>query len=272
MQLSISNIAWDTAEDGAVAQILQRLHVGTIDVAPSKYFPDFAQATEADIKSVRTWWHDQGIDIAGMQALLYGTQGLNVFGSTAIQQALLEHLNHVCRIAAILGANKLVFGSPKNRDRAGLSDEEAHDRAVAFFRTAGNVAKQHGVVLCLEPVPPVYGANFMTSTPACADVVRDIGHPAIRMQLDTAAMQINAEDAAEIVAQTADIIGHVHLSEPQLVPFGDGIGNHALTRDAIVQNLPGHVAAIEMADTKNEPHLQAIERAVAFATSLYGSR
>jgi hypothetical protein len=52
-----------------------------------------------------------------MQALLFGTTGLNVFGDNKSQEAMLEHLRAVCRIGAGLGATKLVFGSPKNRDR-----------------------------------------------------------------------------------------------------------------------------------------------------------
>ncbi|MGM1231309.1 sugar phosphate isomerase/epimerase, partial [Escherichia coli] len=74
--------------------------------------------------NVRQWWADQGIEITGMQALLFGTTGLNVFGDNKSQEALLEHMRAVCHIGAGLGAIRLVFGSPKNRDRSGLSDTQ----------------------------------------------------------------------------------------------------------------------------------------------------
>ena len=269
MRLSISNIAWETADDDAVAGILHEYDIDAIDVAPSKYFPVIANATERDIRRVFTWWKDKGIDIVGMQSLLYGTQGLNIFGDTSSQLALLEHLHHVCRIGAGLGARWLVFGSPRNRDRTGLSDNQAHDRAVTFFRRAGNIAAQHGVTLCLEAVAPMYGANFMTTTTDCATVVRSTDHPAIRMLLDTGAIQINGEDPAKMVTATEDLVEHIHLAEPGLAPYGDESSNHILTRDLIVQHLSSRIATVEMLSPCAEPPLKAMTRALAFTRSLY---
>ena len=80
MRLAISNIAWDTAEDEAIATLLHRFGVDAIDVAPGKYFPEPAKATDEEIARVKNWWSERGIEITGMQALLFGTTGLNVFG------------------------------------------------------------------------------------------------------------------------------------------------------------------------------------------------
>lgn len=121
MRISISNLAWDVKEDLEVANLLNLFNVDAIDIAPGKYFPEPASASIADIHAVKDWWQERGIDIIGMQALLFGTTGLNVFGSESIQKKLLDHLAAVCRIGAGLGASRLVFGSPKNRDCSGLS-------------------------------------------------------------------------------------------------------------------------------------------------------
>ncbi|MOA13413.1 hypothetical protein D3C78_1334620 [compost metagenome] len=56
MRLAISNIAWNTAEDEAVATLLQRFAVDAIDIAPGKYFPEPAKATNGDIAEVKDWW------------------------------------------------------------------------------------------------------------------------------------------------------------------------------------------------------------------------
>ena len=122
MRISISNIAWEKDEEPEIAELLQRLGVAAVDVAPGKYFPDVAAASDQDIRKVRNWWEERGISIYGMQSLLFGTKGLNVFGERDSQERLLSHLSHVCRIAEGLGAKRLVFGSPRNRDRTGLSD------------------------------------------------------------------------------------------------------------------------------------------------------
>jgi sugar phosphate isomerase/epimerase len=269
MRLAISNIAWDISEDEAVAALLQRFAIDAIDIAPGKYFPDPAKATDLAIARVKDWWSDRGIEITGMQSLLFGTQGLNVFGTSESRAALLTHLTAICRIGAVLGATRLVFGSPKNRDRSGLSDGEAMGLAVAFFRQLGGVAQSYGVIVCLEPNPTCYGANFMTTSAETAEVVRAVAHPFIRMQLDSGALAINSERPADVLHDCAPLIGHVHASEPDLVPLGDGGAVHGQVAAALMQYLPGHVVSIEMVATKEESHMVSIERALKVAVHHY---
>ena len=269
MRIAISNIAWDASEDEAVAELLKKFGVDAIDVAPGKYFPDPKNASSADIAEVRDWWQQRGISITGMQALLFGTVGLNVFGLSQSQSDMLDHLAAVCRIAAGLGATKLVFGSPKNRDRSALTDEDARNIAIDFFRRLGDIASQHGVVICLEPNPTCYGANFMTNSAETASVVKSVSHPAIRMQLDTGALAINGEDAFQVINDYSALIGHVHASEPDLVTLGDGGTDHAVVAEALKSDLPDQVVTIEMLPSKNEPNLVAIERALIVAIQYY---
>ena len=269
MRLSISNIAWDTAEDELIATLLQHFAIDAIDIAPGKYFPVPSNATNEEIQLVRNWWAERGIQITGMQALLFGTTGLNVFGSAESQSALLEQLDSVCRIGSGLGATRLVFGSPKNRDRTGLNDEETLDVAIPFFRRLGAIAQAHGVMICLEPNPPCYGTNFMTTSAETAQVVELVAHPAIKMQLDTGALAINGEDPFAVLQDYVHLIGHVHASERDLLPLGDGDTDHRQMAKALKQYLLNPIVTIEMLATKNEPHVQSIERALRMAISHY---
>ncbi|MEI7993985.1 MAG: TIM barrel protein [Methylococcaceae bacterium] len=269
MRLAISNIAWDIAEDAAVAELLQRYQVDAIDIAPGKYFPQPANATLVEMCQVKAWWNKRGIEMTGMQALLFGTTGLNVFGSVESQDALLQHLDAVCRIGAELGSPPLVFGSPKNRDRSGLSDAETLSVAFSFFNRLGDIADSHDVIICLEPNPTCYGANFMTTSAETAQVVSHIAHPAIRMQFDTGALAINNEDPALVLQDCAHLIGHVHASEPNLLPLGDGGTDHEKMFTVLAQYLPRHLISIEMVATKDEPHLASIERALIVANEHY---
>jgi sugar phosphate isomerase/epimerase len=269
VRLAISNIAWDTSEDESLATLLRRLAIDAIDVAPGKYFPDPRAATEAEISAVRDWWDKRGIEITGMQSLLFGAAGLNVFGPEAVRNQMLERLAAVCRIGAGLGARRLVFGSPKNRDRNGLGDIEAMNIAAPFFRRLGDIAQSFDVVVCLEPNPPRYGANFMTDCAGTARVVEAIDHPAIRMQFDSGAAAINGEDAALELKRHAPLVGHVHASEPDLVPLGDGGVDHAGVFEALSRYLPDRVVCVEMLATRNEPHPASIERALAVAIGCY---
>ncbi len=269
MRLAISNIAWDISEDKDIAKLLNHYKVDAIDIAPGKYFPDPPKTTDTEIVRVKQWWEARGIEITGMQALLFGTTGLNVFGSSEVQDVLLKHLAAVCRIGAGLGATRIVFGSPKNRDRTGLSDEQVIEMAIPFFRRLGEIAQSYGVLICLEPNPACYGANFMTTSDETAVVVRQVAHPAIRMQLDTGAITINGEDPVAVLENCASLIGHVHASEPEIAPLGDKGADHATIAQCLRSLLPESIVTIEMLATKDEPHIVSIERALGVAIRHY---
>ena len=244
MRVSISNIAWEKDEEPEIAELLQRLGVAAVDVAPGKYFPDVAAASDQDIRKVRNWWEERGISIYGMQSLLFGTKGLNVFGERDSQERLLSHLSHVCRIAEGLGARRLVFGSPRNRDRSGLSDREAEDVALQFFSRLGDIAQSHGVVITLEPNPVCYGTNWIMTTREAYGFVKKLGNPGIAMQLDTGTVLANTE-ASETAASVKEAVGHVHLSEPKLLPLSLAPAEHGSVFRAAINAAPGTVT-IEM--------------------------
>lgn len=268
MRISISNIAWDAPEDEAVAQCLRAHRIDAIDVAPSKYFADFAAVRRRDLARVRDAWNVRGCDIVGMQSLLYGSVGLNLFGPDEVRARMLEHLDAVCRIGAGLGARWLVFGSPTQRDRGGIEDAQVQAIAAEFLHKLGGVAAAHGVLICLEPNPTAYGANFMTTSAETATVVKAIEHPAIRMQLDLGAVAMNGEDLEQVVRDYGGLIGHVHISEPHLRPLQD---RQAHSRyGAILRERFGAeaVAAIEMRRDATDS-IGAVERALRIATECY---
>jgi sugar phosphate isomerase/epimerase len=271
MRLAVSGIAWDIAEDEDVARLLQKYDIDAIDVVPGKYFSEPGIARDEEIVRVKRWWSERGIEITGMQALLFGTTGLNIFGSSYVQEAMLHRLSAVCRIGGGLGASRLVFGSPKNRDRNGLDDQEVMEIAIPFFRKLGDIARSYGVVICLEPNPIRYGANFMINSVETAEVVRQVAHQAIRVQMDTGALTINGEDPMDMLEHSASLIGHIHASEPDLLPLGEGGTDHTAVAESLKQRLPSHVVSIEMLATKSEPHVLSIERSIGVAIRHYRS-
>lgn len=268
MRISVSNIAWSPKEDTTVAALLAKHDVDAIDVAPGKYFKDFATTSRESIDDIHRWWTARGIEIVGMQALLYGTQGLNLFGEQAVREQMLSYLGHVCRIAQGLGARFLVFGSPRNRDRSGLDEQTSTDIACEFFRRLGDIAANRDTVICLEPNPPVYGANFMTDTRTTADVVRAVDHPAVHMQLDVGALTLNHEDATEVLATDADLVAHIHASEPQLGILGDCGTAHGPVASAIRRFCPDRIVTIEMREHEADP-MNSLDRALGFARHWY---
>lgn len=293
-QLSISNIAWDVKDDLKVAQILNKHDVKYIDLAPSKYFKDFKEATITEIEQVKDIWKKQGISVYGMQSLMFGTKDLNLFGDNLVQSIMLDHLSSVCRIGDLLDARYLVFGSPKNRDCSVVEDDNREGIALDFFYRLGEIAKHYNVTICLEPNPELYGANFLTTTQDTYDFVSKLNHPNIRMQLDTGTMLVNQE-AASVIEQVKAMIGHVHLSQKHLTVLGDScedvsdvavnstdkVSNNILSSKLscieeehkrlaeVLNQTEIKIYTIEMLTNKEDEHLKAIDRAISFASKVY---
>mgnify|MGYP001244534475 FL=1 len=221
--------------------------------------------SEAEGERVRRWWADRGFEIVGMQALLFGTTGLNLFTDDG---TMLQRLSQQCRIGRLLGAQALVFGSPKQRDRSSFDEAETRRIAVDFFRRLGDAAAAEGVRVCLEANPAMYGCNFMMRTDEAAAVVRAVDHPAIGLQLDVGTMGVNGEDAEATIAAHAPLFAHAHASEPGLATVGEAGAPHTAAAAAIRRLRPDLIVAVEMATQPDG--LAAVARAVAAAKAAYG--
>lgn len=270
MRLSISNLAWDPVHDDGIARLLKDVAVDAIEIAPSKYFTTSRDPEPDRIGAVRRGWRERGIDIVAMQSLLFGTTGLNMFAGPAVQDEMLRHLARIAGIGAGLGATRLVFGSPKNRDRGSLDTPTAMARAVDFFRRLGDIASRSGCVVCLEPNPAMYGCNFMTGTDEAAHVVQATAHPSIRLQLDLGAVTANGEDAELLLQRHHALVGHVHISEPGLKPLGTSQADHAHLGALVRRFLaPDMSVSIEMLTPATDDPIDTVRNALQLAVRHY---
>lgn len=272
MSISISNIAWNTVADDSVANILKKHQVEKIDVAPPKYFSNPSEVTDSEILAVKDYWKKKEISIIGMQSLLFGTQGLNLFGDAENQNEMLSHLSHICHIGKLLGSKKLVFGSPRNRDRSHLEDDLTRDIAIDFFNRLGDIAKQNGVIVCLEPNPTCYNSNFMVDSLETANVVEYVNHSNIKMQLDVGAMFINNEQPDVIIPKVYHLVGHVHISEPQLASININNEYHQMVAPLLQQYLPEKDITIEMLTSSEKVSLTEIEQSIKFVQNVYSKK
>ncbi|CAK2409727.1 Sugar phosphate isomerase/epimerase [Vibrio crassostreae] len=204
-----------------------------------------------------------------MQSLLFGTNGLNIFSNSNIQQEMMLHLTHICRIAQQLNAKFLVFGSPLNRDRSHLSDHLANAVAQSFFSHLGDIAQSYGVTICLEPNPSCYNCNFMTNSKETASIVKLVNHENIKMQLDIGSMYINNEDPELIVPEVAHLIGHIHISEPRLAALNPDNDYHVMVAPLIRKYLADKVLTIEMLTSSKKATLDEVEESLKFVKNTY---
>lgn len=270
MRLAVSNIAWEPQDDEAVAEVLRQEGVDAVEVAPSKIWPDVAAAQLPDAVRAREAWQARGMDVLATQALLFGRPELVLFGDDAARGQLVEHLCHVVRLAGSLGARRHVFGSPRNRRRDGLDVQTAQRLAAEAFATVGDAAQESGGALVLEANPVAYGADFLTSAHEAAALVAAIDSAGVRLHLDSACMALSGDDAAECVDRYADLLGHVHLSVPELGPVGEVPDpHHPALLKALARNGYDGVVSIEMRPTATP--VDSVRAAVRYANDLLSS-
>ena len=270
MKISISNIAWDVDKDEQIAGLLHEKNISYIDIAPTKYFSNPYLVSESEVNKVKDWWNERGIEIFGMQALLFGTVGLNIFSGPEIQMKMTDYLKKIFSIANCLVVQRLVFGSPKNRDIGGLSYQNALNKSVEYFTQLGELAETYGIVICLEPNPREYNCNFMTNMATTYEVIDLVNHPAIKGQLDLGSLIMNGESLSKSLELYSDSIYHIHVSEPYLKKISDDHSGHKLNGMLLKKYLPELVVAIEMASPEAAIQYSNCESSISLVKKYYG--
>ena len=220
---SVSNIAWPFAERLQAYQLLIEHNVAGLEIAPGMLFADAEDVFNPPAALIRQRLAeiaDVGLTPVSMQSLLFGVKDVALFGNMDQRRAYIAAFGRAIRLAAALNIPHLVLGSPRERAIPdGMPDTEAEQIAVDMLTQISELAQVDGCRIGLEPNPAIYGTNFATHTDHAAWLVRKIAHPGLCLTLDIGNLQINGEmhDLEQIVASNADVIGHVHLSEPELV-------------------------------------------------------
>ena len=224
MTLAISNIAWAPKELDDALAIVQEAGARGLEIAPGLSFPDEADAFEPSPGAVSALLEKlsaYGVELVSMQSLLFGVNGAKLFGTPAETDAFQHGIGRAIGLAGILAIPNLVMGSPKNRAiPEGMDRDAAWQQARDTFRQLGDQAAEAGTVIALEPNPAAYGTNFMTHIHEAGEFCRFVCHPAVTVNFDIGAMQMNGEfdEAADRFDAISDVVSHVHISEPQLAP------------------------------------------------------
>jgi D-psicose/D-tagatose/L-ribulose 3-epimerase len=264
--LAVSNIAWEPAEDAAVAAVLRDAGFTGVEIAPTKRWESPIEATKREIAAYRAEWEKRGLKIVALQSLLFGRPDLQLFGNPIGRKALREYMMALIEMASGLGARALVFGSPKNRKRGAMKIEEATEIAAEFFREVGAVAMSRGCVVCIEPNPPSYDCDFINTTAEAVALIETIASRGIKVQGDMGAMLSNGEDPT--AALSSGWIGHFHVSEPELAEIASVGPNETAAKALRAAKYSGWVS-IEMRAAPSGSHVEAVKRAAEKVKQIY---
>lgn len=269
MRISISNIAWNPDIDFEVAKTLNAFKIDAIDIAPDKYFDTTKPISRGDILNVRKWWEANGVELIGMQSLMFRRGNLNILDvNQSKREEALDHLTNIATIANVLGIKTLTFGSPRNRVKGSLSKEKADAIAIDFFRDLSKVGEKHAVTFCIEANPGIYNCDFLMSTSETAAIIKEIDRENIKLQFDTGTIFLNKESYHEEFRAYCNLIGHIHISEPHLAPIGSS-DQHLQISKLLKNFLPQKCATIEMLTKNSSSPIDTISEAIKQVTKVY---
>lgn len=221
MNLSISNIAWDSKQDTFLYSAMQKLGYTGLEIAPTRLFPErpYEHLEEAH-EFARQLKENYGLSVCSMQSVWYGrTESL--FGTPKERQRLLDYSRQAIDFAVAIGCPNLVFGCPKNRRKPDHADMNP---VLDFFRETAVYAAKNHTAFSIEPNPPLYDTNFINTTEQACSLVQQIrsscSDPSvcegIAVNLDLGTILENQESLEDFPAWLP-LIRHIHISEPGLV-------------------------------------------------------
>lgn len=269
-ELAVSNIAWTNEEEHDVALKLQELGVRKVEIAPTKRWEDPTKATPEQIQEYLDWWKGYDIEVIAFQSMLFARPDLKLFAGEELRNEMAVYMNDFLRLAGDMGARRLVFGSPKNRQRGEVPPDEVDEIARSFFGELGNVAERYDTVLCIEPNAPQYNCDYITTAAEGARLVRLIGSKGIGLHLDTACMALAGDDLGKSIRANADILEHFHVSAPMLdrVYDRDDVDYRAAAQ-ALREISYDKVISIEMRPGDAGQNVARVEEAVQFVKSIF---
>lgn len=268
IRLSVSNLAWADAVKGEALARLAALGVQGVEVAPTR-IADWDELTPARLRGYRQELEAAGLRASSLQAVFFNRPDAHLLGDEAGFAAMLEHTRKIADIGAELGAGVAVFGAPRNRLRGDRAPEDAKALAAERLRILGDAVAGAELFLGMEPVPPVYGGDFLTTADEVIDMVLATDHPWVRVHLDTGCVKLAGDRIGEAVRKALPLLVHFHAAEPQLGTFGTPQSDHAAAAAALREAGYGRWIAIEMREPPADA-LAEVETAVRFVQRTYG--
>jgi sugar phosphate isomerase/epimerase len=126
-------------------------------------------------------------------------------------------------IAAALGADRLVHGSPKQRNLEPGAKAEGRARALECLGAAAEAAAAAGVVYCIEPLAS-RETNFINTLAEAAALVEEIDSPGFSTMIDCSAAGFEEGDVPALIDLwlPAGRISHVQVNDPNRRGPGEG--------------------------------------------------
>lgn len=185
-------------------------NMATFDGVPFDYAEIPLAATlmddSADFNTTAQKIAESPFPVRSANVFLPGT--LKIAGPEVDPEAIGNYLETVCRRAAQVGIELIVWGSNKARSiPEDFPREKAYEQLAEFARTLDPIARKNNLLVVIEPLSD---CNTLTTLKESAEFARKLNLPNIRLLVDSHHWNIT-HDTVQDILDAADLISHIHI-------------------------------------------------------------
>lgn len=262
MNLSISNIAWLEQDDEKIYGLMKKFGYTGLEIAPTRIIADSPYDNIASaVEKTDSIKKEYGFCIPSMQSIWYGKTE-KIFGTEEERKSLIEYTKKAIDWAQAIGCRNLVFGCPRNR---AIPEGGLEITGINFFREIGNYAANHSCVIGMEANPPIYNTNYINDTSKAFELIKEVDSKGFLLNLDVGTMIANEEDIG-LIEENAELISHVHISEPGLV----AIQNRQLHRELLQMLADKKYTGFVSIEMGNSNGLSEVSKAIEYVAHIAG--
>lgn len=260
MRFAICNETFEGWPHADVCRAVAALGYQGLEVAPFTLAPQVTDLGSGERQRIRREAESCGLQIIALHWLLARTQGLQLTArDAATRRRTAEYLVELARCCRDLGGERLVLGSPKQRQiPPGASPEQAAHYAASTLRRALPGIGDVGVRVCLEPLAPSE-TDFINTCAEAVAFIDSIGHPGLALHLDVKAMSSERIPTVELIRDYAARANHFHANDRSGRAPGRGDTDFVPILRALGQAGYTGWASIEVFDTDPDPETIARE-------------
>lgn len=229
-----------------------------VEVAPFTIADRVEDVPSLRREQIRATAADLGVEIIGLHWLLVKPEGLYMNHPDAeLRKRTRDYMIELIRFCADLGGDRMVIGSPKQRNvLPGVPFEQAWHWACDSFRSLLDEAAARGVTLCIEPLAPSE-TNFITTVRDGMRMVDELNHPNFKVHIDVKAMCGEGRPLDVIIREAKGYVGHFHVNDANRNGPGWGDTDYGPIVQAVRDIGYDDYASVEVFDFSYDPKLIA---------------
>ena len=212
---AICNEAFEKFTFADACRSIRKTGYEGIEIAPFTLAEDPAAIPAGKRREYRSMMEAEGLRFVGLHWLMVSPKGLHVTTpDAALRAKSWQHIRNLINLCADLGPDGLmVFGSPGQRSTTGgLSRDKATGNFLEGLASVAPHALERGVTILVEALPRGQ-CDVVQTLDEAADIVRQIGSPAVRTMFDTHNAIDEVEPHAALLDRHYELIRHVHVNE-----------------------------------------------------------